>query len=417
MDRILTHKEKNSKKLSRIGWTLLAILGLVGFYFIGSKFLATKARTGDFIISKVEIGDIESSFNAQGQIIPEREISINAPITTEIKKVFQQIGNKIQQGAQIIQLNDEFLRLGFESEKDNLLLKKNNIEQSTFQFDKKVKDLMHDSEIYALRIQEQQADLNNLKALGKMGAGTKENIQKKEIALKIIQLEKNKIDDELVFQKQYNQIEKNNLALRVRMNEKELQKLQTKLKNTTITSPINGVVMWVNKHIGKQVAEGESIARIADLNSFKIAGSCSDRYATQISLGAKVRFKTANTNITGKIVNIEPVVSNNIIKFDVQLDNPKQQNLHAYTKGALRIITGKASQVKRIKRGIGIKGGKRQDIFVIRDDYALKVEIEIGASNSTYVEIISDEILAGDQIIVSDMEPYRYKTKISLNHE
>ncbi len=417
MDRVITHREKNTQRIKRVGLGALIALGLILLYYFSSKLLVSPINTNEFIISKVEQGDIESSFNAQGQIIPERELSINAPITTEIQNIFQNIGNKIKSGDKILELNDEFLRLGYESEKDNLLLKKNSIAQSTYKFDKKVKDLKHDSEIYALRIQEQQADLNNLKVLDKMGAGTKENVQKKEIALQIAQLEKKKIDDELSFQRAYNQIEKRNLALRVRMNEKDLQKIKTKLGNTTITSPIDGVIMWINKNIGKQVKEGENIARIADLSSFKISATCSDRYANQISLNTKVRFKTATTNITGQIVNIEPVVRDNLIKFDVQLDDPKQKNLHAYAKGELQVITKTVKQVKRIRRGIGIKGGKRQDLFVVRGDYAEKVEVKIGASNSTYIEIISNQIQLGDQIIVSDMKAHQYKTKIPLTHE
>jgi len=417
MDRVITNKEKNRKKIKRWGLGVLIVFGAFVAYYFVAQMMVAHVNANEFIITKVEIGDIESSFNAQGQIIPEREVRINAPITTEIKSIYQNIGNKIKRGEKIIALNDEFLRLAFESEQDNLSLKKNDIEQSTFKFEKKVQDLIHDSEIYALKIQEQQADLNNLKVLDKMGAGTKENIQKKEIALKIIQLEKNKIDDELSFQKKYNQIERKNLALKVRMNDKDVQKIKTKLGNTTLTSPIDGVVMWVNKNIGKQVMEGENIARIADLSSFRISGTCSDRYANQIALDTKVHFKTPAVNVTGKVVNIEPVVSDNVIKFDVQLDNPRQQNLHAYAKGELQIILGSAKQVLRIRRGIGIKGGKRQDVFVIRGDYAEKVEVEIGAANSTYVEIISNQIQAGDEIIVSDMKAHQYKTKIALTHE
>ncbi len=417
MDRVITVREKKRKQLKRWGLGALIATGVITAYYFGVKTMVARVNINELLVSEVEVGDIESSFNAQGQIIPERELSINAPITTEIQTVFQNIGNKIQKGEKILELNDEFLRLAYETEKDNLLLKKNNIAQSTYKFNMKIRDLKNDSEIYALRLQEQQADLNNLKILDKMGAGTKENVQKKEIALQIAQLKKKKIDDELSFQKKYNQIEKKNLALRVRMNEKDLQKIKTKLGNTTITSPIDGVVMWVNKNIGKQVREGENIARIADLSSFKISATCSDRYANQISLNTNVRFETATANVTGRIVNIEPVVSNNLIKFDVQLDNPKQKNLHAYTKGELRVITRKVKSAKRIRRGIGVKGGKRQDLFVVRGNYAEKVSVRIGASNSTYIEIISNQIKVGDQIIVSDMKAHQHKTKIPLTNE
>ena len=212
-----------------------------------------------------------------------------------------------------------------------------------------------------------------------------------------------------------NTIEKENLALEVKINEKSLKKLKTKLKNTIITSPIEGVLMWVNKNIGKQVMEGENIARIADLSSFRITGHCSDRYTNQISIGTKVIFSLNQEKINGKIVNIEPTVKNNQIKFDVQLDHPKQPNLRAYSKGAIRVVTGSKKHIKRIKRGLGIKGGKQQEVFVIRENKATRIAIQIGAANSDYIEIISDDIQVGDEIIISDMVAYKNKTTINLD--
>ncbi len=417
MDRIISNKEKNKGKFKKVIIGVLAIVLLFfGFKYLKSTIQSTR-NINDFMISKVEIGDIKSSFNAQGQIIPEKEVSINAPITTEIQEVFQKIGKPIQKGEQILKLNDEFLRLSYESNGDNLLLKKNNIKKSTIQFDKNIIDLSHDSQILALKIQEQEAELNNLKVLTKMGATTQDDIKKKEISLKILKLEKLKMDNELQFQKKFNVIEKENLALEVKINEKSLKELQTKLKNTIITSPINGTIMWVNENIGKQVLEGENIARIADLSSFKITGHCSDRYSEQISIGTKVIFRQNQTKTEGFIVNIEPVVENNQIRFDVQLNNPKQSNLRAYSKGELRIITGSKQQVKRIMRGLGIKGGKQQDVFVIRENKAVRTKIEIGASNSEYIEILSDEIHVGDKIIVSDMKDYEFKNTVELRIE
>jgi HlyD family secretion protein len=48
------------------------------------------------------------------------------------------------------------------------------------------------------------------------------------------------------------------------------------------------VVTYVNKNIGATVHEGDALARIADLSSFKVNGSISDSYMDQLRNGMPV---------------------------------------------------------------------------------------------------------------------------------
>ena len=99
----------------------------------------------------------------------------------------------------------------------------------------------------------------------------------------------------------------------------ELHELERKLKLADIVASREGVVTRVNKNIGSSIREGDALARIADLSSFKIQGSISDSYLDQLSRGMTAIVRVNENNITGKVTNIQPSVQNGIVVFDIQL--------------------------------------------------------------------------------------------------
>ena len=67
---------------------------------------------------------------------------------------------------------------------------------------------------------------------------------------------------------------------------KNLQELQHKLTRADIVADRKGVLTWVNENIGSSVNEGEMLAKVADLGSFRVDGSCSDVYTDQVKTGS-----------------------------------------------------------------------------------------------------------------------------------
>jgi HlyD family secretion protein len=82
------------------------------------------------------------------------------------------------------------------------------------------------------------------------------------------------------------EIKEAEIALAIQQN--DLHELQRKLNLANIIATRGGVVTWINKNIGATVREGESLARIADLGSFKVNGSISDNYMDQLRNGMPV---------------------------------------------------------------------------------------------------------------------------------
>ncbi|MBK8556894.1 MAG: HlyD family secretion protein [Lewinellaceae bacterium] len=60
-----------------------------------------------------------------------------------------------------------------------------------------------------------------------------------------------------------------------------MKEFERKLQQADIVASRAGVLTYVNLNLGQKVAEGGVLARIADLNSYKILGIISDAYAEQ----------------------------------------------------------------------------------------------------------------------------------------
>ena len=65
------------------------------------------------------------------------------------------------------------------------------------------------------------------------------------------------------------------------------------------------MVTWVNKNIGATIRDGEALAKIADLSSFKVQGSISDTYLDQVRPGMKGVAWTAFEGTSPEAVPVE----------------------------------------------------------------------------------------------------------------
>jgi HlyD family secretion protein len=175
-----------------------------------------------------------------------------------------------------------------------------------------------------------------------------------------------------------------------------------------------GVITWVNENIGEQVPEGSPLVRVADLRSFQIEGACSDRFADRIQVGQEVNVRINDNFLKGHIKNILPAVSNNTVAFIVDLESPDDPQLRPNMRVETFVVTDQKKDVLRVKQGAAFKGGQRQDIYVVRGDQAHKLDVRTGISNGEYIELLTDELIAGDRIIISDMSEYEHLDVIQL---
>lgn len=415
MDTAIEEEVKLKQKKKTLSFILIGVIVLLAAIWLLRTSFASAIKKSNITTAVVERGDIENTISATGEILPEFEEIITSPVNASIQKVLMDAGNTVQAGQSVLTLDKTASQTLYNKQKFELESKRNDIAKLKLDLNKSFYDIRSNNDIKQLRINSLQADVENAKRLYKAGGGTKEDVDKAELALKVALLEKQQLENEIKSKQQTMQLEirEAELAADVEMN--NLNELQRKLKAADIVATRAGVITWVNKNIGAAVHEGESIARIADLSSFKITGSISDNYLDQLHNTMTAIVRINETQIRGTVTNIYPSVQNGIVSFDVRLDEQNNKMLRPNMKADVYLVTDAHSNVLRVANGPAFKGSSTQNIFVLNNNKAEKRTVHIGLTNFDYVEL-KDNVKPGDVVITSDMSDYKNSKEITIKN-
>ncbi len=189
----------------------------------------------------------------------------------------------------------------------------------------------------------------------------------------------------------------------------ELAKLN--LRESTIVSPINGVV--TAKHIdeGNMVRAGDRIVTIADMETVKVIVAVAERYGAEIYAGmpAKIRVDTfTERQFEAKVYSIHPALDaqTNTLQVEIQLQNDELL-LKPGMFARVALVTKQKADAVVIPRDV-ILGGKIGEhyVYVIEEASAEKVArkriVEVGIKQADKYEI-TDGVKAGETLVVNGM--------------
>ncbi|MBB6274396.1 HlyD family secretion protein [Pedobacter cryoconitis] len=413
MDTIITEEVNAGKRKKRLLVSIICLVILAAGIWLIRAYFKPALTKAEFTTAIAEKGNIENTINATGEILPEFEEALTSPINASIRNVTMDAGNKITAGQSILTLDKSAAQTDFDKLKFLIESKENEIEKLKLDLEKSFYDIKSNNSIKQLRISNLADAVSNNKKLYKAGGGTKENIEQAELNLKVAELEKQQLENEIKSKQQTMKIEirEAEIALAIQRNDQAALKRKLDLANVIATR--SGVITWVNKNIGASIKEGEVLAKIADLGSFKVAGSMSDNLLDQLHnhMPAIIRFN--ETQLRGQVINISPAVNNGIVSFEVQLEKRNNKQLRPNMKVDLFLVTAVRNGVTRVVNGPAFKGSDLQDIFVVSQGKAQRRTVKTGLSNFDYIEIISG-LKPGEVIITSDMTSYKNAAEISI---
>lgn len=413
MDKEITLEVISQRKRKAILIAVISIVLFIGVIWLIRTFFKSTIRKYEITTAIVETGDIENTINASGEVLPEFEEIVTSPINASIKDVVIDAGNKVNAGQSILTLDKSATQTAFEKQKFQLESKRNEISKLKLDLDKSFFDIQSNNDIKQLRISSLVDAVENARRLYKAGGGTRESIEQAELNLKVAQLEKKQLENEIKSKQQTMRIEIREAGIAAAIQQNELDELQRKLNLANVVATRAGVVTYVNKNIGANIHEGEMIARIADLNSFKVTGNISDNYLDQLHNNMPAIIRINDTQLRGHITNVYPSVQNSIITFDIQLEERNNKQLRPNMKVEVFVVTTTHSKVMRVANGPAFKSASPQDIFVLSNGKAIRRSVHTGLSNFDYVELI-DGIKPGEVVITSDMSDYKNAKELTI---
>jgi HlyD family secretion protein len=406
MDRAISTTTLRQRQLRRwllgLGALVLLAAGALGL----RRILQPTLRRADILTAPVEVGDVDATLTAAGTIIPAREAVLSSPLQSSIRRVALAVGARVQPGQVILELDKELAASALAKLDDEQLRNQNKTAQLQLTLARTLTDLQAQQQAQDLKVSSLQSALRDEQHLLEIGGGTAEAVRQAELNLSTARLEAQRLHQQLRNQRQASAADQRELGYTVSVQQRSIQEQAAKLRQANISSPLPGVLTWVNDNLGTTVQAGEALARVADLSRFRVRATIADTYADQLHPGDAVLVRLGpGTDLAGSIASISPAVDKGTITFFATLTNDHHPALRANLRADVQVLTRAHRGVLRLKNGPYYQGGQEQPVFVLAGGRATRRLVRLGDSNVDYVQIISG-LSKGEEVIVSDTKAF-----------
>ncbi len=414
MDRELTRKEKRLIKTRQIIKPAALACGIVAVAFIVISLSTHSISRSDIRIAAVERGSIDIGLNTSGIVNPEYQEQILSPISSRILEVYARMGDTVEVGTSLLRLNLENAQADYQRGLDDLQLKEQRLKQLRINQDTRLTDMQMRLRVARMSLDQKQSQLDGERYLDSIGSGTKERVRQAELTYNTASLEVEQLQKQLDNERRVCQAELDMQRIEIDMQRKSLEATRQTLTDARICSPRRAVLTFIKNDIGASVSQGEQIAIISDLSSYKVEGELSDGYSDRIQVGAQVTIRSGQTRLSGTVSHLNPLTKGGSIGFTIHLDNPSHPILRPGLRTEVFVLARSHENSLRLPMGTYYKNGKGSyKLFVVEGDRLVAREVELGEANYDWVEVIRglDE---GEQVVISDMEKYKGRTSIRL---
>jgi HlyD family secretion protein len=402
----MANNHKNGKKRRR--WIIWGVVGLVLVGGIVGTGLSLRSNTtiDPSKLAKVERGDLARSVVATGKIEPLAKVEIKSKASGIVKQIFADYGDHVKMGQVLVELDKEELEARVRELRATLLAAQASAEaaQATYERNK--------VEAEGPDIPFLKSDMERARQLDTEGLIAKPVVENAE---KAYQLALNK---QMAAQRTVavSRAEISRAKAQVAQAQAALEQAEEDLRNSTIVSPMDGLVLSRNVEIGDAVSsilvlgsQATLVMTLGDVSEVYVKGKVDEADISKVYLGQRARIvveSLKDKKFEGKVTKISPlgVEKDNVTTFEVKVSirNPSGE-LKANMSANAEIIMEEKPNVLMVPEAAVIYDKDRKTFLEVPDPKADKgrrrIAAKLGISNGVKTELV-EGLKEGDQVIL-----------------
>ena len=396
-------KKKRNRRLMYIvigvAVVLIAVVGLIAAARGGTKIDPSK-------LAKVERGDLAKSVVATGKVEPITKVEIKSKASGIVKKLYVDAGDRVKQGQLLAELDKEEIEARVTQAKAQVEASEASLKGS-------------EADLERAKVDAEGPDVPMLKRAYDRAQG-----MAKEGVVSASALDDAQKNYELALNKQ-NVAKAQLLVLKAKIGQAQaqllqdhanLKQLEEQLGYTTISSPIDGIILSRDVEVGDAVSSilvlGSTATLImteGDTSEVYVKGKVDESDIGKVYLGQPARIKVESfkdKTFNGKVTKISPmgVEKDNVTTFEVRvsINNPGGELKAAMTANA-EIILEEHKNVLQIPEGSILYDKDKKASVEIPDERGKegkrKIAVNIGISNGAKTEVLGG-LKEGDQVVL-----------------
>ncbi len=396
-------KKKRRKRILygsiAVGAILLVAVGLIAATRGGTKIDPSK-------LAKVEKGDLAKSVVATGKVQPITKVEIKSKASGIVKRLLVDAGDRVKAGQVLLELDKEEIHARVDQAQAQLQASEASMKATAADLERAKVDA-EGPDVPLLKRAYERAQ--GMAREGVVSAAALDEAQKNyELALNKQKVAKAQL---IVLNSKVTQAQ-----AQVQQDRANLKQLQEQLSYTTITSPIDGIVLSRDVEVGDAVSSilvlGSSATlamTLGDTSEVYVKGKVDESDIGKVYLGQPARIKVESfkdKTFNGKVTKISPmgVEKDNVTTFEVRvsINNPGGE-LKANMTANAEIILEEHKNVLQIPEGAIIYDKDKKASVEVPDpkgkEGKRKVAVNIGISNGAKTELLSG-LKEGDQVVL-----------------
>jgi HlyD family secretion protein len=400
----LKSKSKSRKRF----WIILAVVVcvLVGGGLVAAKSLGGAPPIDPSQLGAAEVGDIARSVVATGKVQPTTEVEVKSKASGIVTQLDTDINHKVHKGEVLAQLDQQEILDQVAAQKAQLAgaISSAHSAAAAVAFDKvaaEAPDLPMFEHAYH-RAMEMAKD-------GVLSQQAMDDLHQKYLAALNTR-------DKAVAQIAVDTAKLHQSEALVQQSEASLKQLEEQLSYTTVTSPIDGVVLSRDVQVGDAVSSilvlgstATLVMTLGDTHEVYVKGKVDESDIAKVYLGQPARIKVQSfpgRTFAGRVTKIAPlgVEKDNVTTFEVQIsiDNPGGELKANMTANAEIVLEEHKNALTIPEQAVLYDKDRNASVWVPdthgKDGHRV-LTIKTGISNGSRIEVLSG-LKAGDKVVL-----------------
>ena len=398
-------KPAKSRKRLWIGLSVVLVV-LVAAATWGLRVLNAAPKIDPTQLSKAETGDVAKSVVATGKVQPVTEVEVKSKASGIVTKLDTDINRPVHQGEVLAQLDQQEILDQVAAQKAQLSAAQSNARSAAaaVAYDKvaaQAPDLPMLEHTYRRALEMQKVGVVSQQAVDTAEQQYRAAANMRDRGVSQITVDNSKLHQ---------------AEAQVQQAEASLKQLEEQLSYTTITSPINGVVLSRDVQIGDAVSSilvlgstATLVMTLGDTHEVYVKGKVDESDIGKVYMGQGARIKVQSfrdKTFAGRVTKIAPlgVEKDNVTTFEVQIsiDNPGGE-LKANMTANAEIVLEEHKNVTTVAEQAVLYDKDRNASVWVPDEHGKDghrvVPIKVGLSNGSRVEVISG-LKPGDTVVL-----------------
>lgn len=396
---------RNSRKRLWIILGTVAAVLITGVFFV-AKALSVPDKLDPSQLGKAQIGDIARSVVATGKVWPITQVEVKSKASGIVTKLDTDINHRVHVGEVLAQLDQQEILDEVAAQKAQLDAAEANLRsaQAGVAYDRVAAE--------APDLPDWQRNWQRASEMAKSGVLSRQNADQAQQQY----LSAANARDRAVAQITVDAAKQRQAQSQVAQAEASLKQLEEQLSYTTITSPIDGVVLSRDVQVGDAVSSilvlgstATLVMTLGDTHEVYVKGKVDESDIGKVYLGQPARIKVQSfpdRTFYGKVTKIAPlgVEKDNVTTFEVQIsiDNPGGE-LKANMTANAEVVLEEHKKVLTIPEQAVLYDKDRKASVWVPDPHGKDghriVNVKTGLSNGSRIEITSG-LKSGDTVIL-----------------